>query len=537
MKKAMIWISLFIFAAGAGLASVSKANGYWKKGKKAWDKGNVEEAISLFVKGTQENPQDGDIYRWLGFAYAHNSQNKEAIEALNQSLLVPHSKSGEPETWKQLAASHAELKQFDSAISAIKKYIELKPDDAEGFIGLTYLSIRSKQYDDAIMAAKRAIEIKPDSAPAHYVLGIVHRERREISQAFAAVNKAIDLEPKNAAYRDRLGDLFHEKGKYLEASEAYRKAVELEPDNSEFLWELADSCRMAGKYGDAITFIGKAIEIESRSGFPSEKAYFFAMRSNAYRHKGNLEMAIQDAEKAFSLNPTSTYVQISRGAIDLVQGKFDQALKLLTQFKNSPGARVLAATAYAKQGRYAEAEEICASIREGSDSLNKNVPFHEDLKALLIEMKPYSKERRTKARAYESKGLHREALLEYVQALRTADEEDARMIRDSLFEIARLNPSAAELPEEARRNVLRAEMLVKEGSFEKAAAEYRQAIRLAPYAARLYFNAALVLAELKNFPEAIRHMNLYIQAAPEATDARAAKDQVIKWEFLLEKER
>lgn len=536
MKKAAVWMMIGFMAASAGLASVSKANGYWKKGKKAWDKGNVKEAISFFVQGTQENPQDGDIFRWLGFAYAHNSQNKEAIEALNQSLLVPHSKSGEPETWKQLATSHAELKQFDSAISAIKKYIELKPDDAEGFIGLTYLSIRSKQYDDAIMAAKRAIEIKPDSAPAHYVLGIAHRERREISQAFAAVNKAIDLEPKNAAYRDRLGDLLHDQGKFLEASEAYRKAVELKPDDSELLWELADNCRMAGQYDDAITFIGKAIEVESRSGFPSEKAYFFAMRSNAYRHKGNLEMAIQDAEKAFSLNPTSTYVQISRGAIDLVQGKFDQALKLLTQFKNSPGARVLAATAYAKQGKSAEAEEICASLRDDSDSL-KIVPFQEDLKALLIEMKPYSKERRTKARAYESKGLYREALLEYVHALNTADEEDARMIRDSLFEIARANPSSAELPEEARRNVLRAEMLVKEGSFEKALAEFRQAIRLAPYAAKLYFNAALVLAELKDYLEAIRNMNLYLQAAPDAPDARAAKDQVIKWEFMQEKER
>jgi tetratricopeptide (TPR) repeat protein len=103
-----------------------------------------------------------------------------------------------------------------------------------------------------------------------------------------------------------------------------------------------------------------------------------------------------------------------------------------------------------------------------------------------------------------------------------------------MFSIVRRNPLLSEIPEDARKYALRGEMLVKEGSLEKAAAEIKKAIQIAPYAARLYYNCALINAELKNYPEAIRLMKIYLKASPDALDARAAKDEIIKWEFMIE---
>ncbi|HLA04899.1 MAG TPA: tetratricopeptide repeat protein, partial [Syntrophales bacterium] len=95
----------------------------------------------------------------------------------------------------------------------------------------------------------------------------------------------------------------------------------------------------------------------------------------------------------------------------------------------------------------------------------------------------------------------------------------------------------SEVPEDARKYALRSEVLVKEGNFEQAATELKKAIQIAPYAARLYYNSALINAELKKYPEAIRHMKIYLKAAPDAPDARAAKDEIIKWEFMMEKRK
>ncbi|MEW6003577.1 MAG: tetratricopeptide repeat protein [Nitrospirota bacterium] len=83
--------------------------------------------------------------------------------------------------------------------------------------------------------------------------------------------------------------------------------------------------------------------------------------------------------------------------------------------------------------------------------------------------------------------------------------------------------------------MIRGEVLVKEGNFEDAVKEYRKAIQVAPFVAGLYFNTALVYGELKNYPGAIRYMNIYLQLGPDAPDARSAKDEIYKWELQMEK--
>jgi len=111
------------------------------------------------------------------------------------------------------------------------------------------------------------------------------------------------------------------------------------------------------------------------------------------------------------------------------------------------------------------------------------------------------------------------------------------VIQETTFSMLRRNPLLSEVPEDARKYALRSEVLVKEGNFEQAATELKKAIQIAPYAARLYYNSALINAELKKYPEAIRHMKIYLKAAPDAPDARAAKDEIIKWEFMMEKRK
>jgi tetratricopeptide (TPR) repeat protein len=202
--------------------------------------------------------------------------------------------------------------------------------------------------------------------------------------------------------------------------------------------------------------------------------------------------------------------------------------------KDSPLARTLEATAYAKQGKTQEAVNIYFSIPEEKIS-PKNIPLTNDRMVLLQTFKPIVKEHRDKARSFEAKGQYKEALSELSEALKTADDTEVQDIQETIFSMIRKNPLLAEVPEDARKYALRGEVLIKEGNFEQAVAEIKKAIQIAPYAARLYYNSALINAELKKYPEAIRDMKIYLKAAPDAPDARDAKDGIIKWEFMMEK--
>ncbi|GAG63014.1 unnamed protein product, partial [marine sediment metagenome] len=143
---------------------------------------------------------------------------------------------------------------------------------------------------------------------------------------------------------------------------------------------------------------------------------------------------------------------------------------------------------------------------------------------------------RENAKKFEAQGRFQEALDELAGALGLAmDDKEADEVRNSIFQMVRRMPQPPEMSEDARKYGLRGEILIKEGEREGAISEFKKAIRLAPFSARLYFNAALIYGEVKNYSEAIRYMRIYLQAAPDAPNARAVEYEIIKWELLMER--
>lgn len=105
------------------------------------------------------------------------------------------------------------------------------------------------------------------------------------------------------------------------------------------------------------------------------------------------------------------------------------------------------------------------------------------------------------------------------------DEEFRKVVSD--YRAANRKP---ELPEEVRKYRIQAELAVKEKRFDDAAERYSQALVIAPWWPEGHFNRALIFGELRRYGEAITEMNRYLQLAPDAPDARAARDKIYEWE-------
>lgn len=90
-------------------------------------------------------------------------------------------------------------------------------------------------------------------------------------------------------------------------------------------------------------------------------------------------------------------------------------------------------------------------------------------------------------------------------------------------------------PEEARKFKIRAELAVSEKRFVDATNGYVMAIRAAPWWAEGYYNIALLKGELKEYEDAGRMMKRFLALEPQSPLARAAQDQIYRWEALAEK--
>jgi hypothetical protein len=90
-----------------------------------------------------------------------------------------------------------------------------------------------------------------------------------------------------------------------------------------------------------------------------------------------------------------------------------------------------------------------------------------------------------------------------------------------------------ELPEDAHRHQVLAESAFQSKDVGKTILEYAAALHAYPLWPEGHYNLAMLAAEIGGRPGydiAIVHMKSYLELMPDASDARAAKDNIIVWE-------
>lgn len=93
-----------------------------------------------------------------------------------------------------------------------------------------------------------------------------------------------------------------------------------------------------------------------------------------------------------------------------------------------------------------------------------------------------------------------------------------------------VNPPA--FPEAARRFRVQAEFAFEQKRLEDAARLYREALKAAPWWPQGYMNRALILGELKRYPQAISDMKRFLALEPNHAGAREAQDRIYLWESM-----
>jgi len=510
------------------------------------------------------------------------------------------------------------LSNPENARLKLKKDIEKKaPAFVGDYLALANLSRLTKNYNEAIAAAKRAIELNPNEDATYALLGLIYQEQKKYKEAEENFKEAIAIDPKLIYPYWALADLYYEKESYTETVNTLAKALEIDPSYVRTYADLIFTYMALGNFDKAIEIANKGIGFFTITGVglkigkeerdypvvktlmegpakmagiePGDKiikinkqstknlklsdvanllrgeegtqvtltikrgdkefkktitrktmidkraSVFFAERSLCYREKGNLEQAIKDAEKAYALNPNLDGTKEALGAVYIDRGKYDEAINVLSlASKDNNFAKILLATAYAKAGKFNEALNTYTNIPEDY-LITKSVLRNNAINALYTALKPYKNTIAQQAKTFESKGQYKEAIEEYVKLLMIADEKEAKEIRAHIAEFMIRYPHLFALTEEARKVVIRAEIYTQEGKFEKAIEEYKNALRISPFFPALYKALALNYAQIKEYKKAIKNMNIYLELYPDAPDLRQAKDQIYKWEFLIEK--
>jgi hypothetical protein len=92
------------------------------------------------------------------------------------------------------------------------------------------------------------------------------------------------------------------------------------------------------------------------------------------------------------------------------------------------------------------------------------------------------------------------------------------------------NPAKPPLGSEAERHRILAEDAIKERNLDVAIEHYERGLEVQPMWPEGWFNLALIYGEQNNYADASDRMKHYLELAPDAPDAKSAREQLIIWE-------
>jgi len=120
-----------------------------------------------FKHSIRLNPNNADAYAFLGWVLAMSDQPSEGIKYIKKGFLLNPS----PPSFylHNLGICYRMLKQYDDAITAFKKSIQIQPDNLVAHIGLIFTYNLSGQEDKAYKLGLEVLKLNPNFSVEKYV--------------------------------------------------------------------------------------------------------------------------------------------------------------------------------------------------------------------------------------------------------------------------------------------------------------------------------------------------------------------------------
>jgi Flp pilus assembly protein TadD len=246
----------------------------------------------------------------------------------------------------------------------IPEFINIAPDGLERidapaaeFYRLFDVAIQlaqKKQFDAAVPAWRKALDLSPDDARAHNNLGVALAENGKIDEAVAEYRRSLELDARSSQTNNNLGSALAETGRMGEATSFFERALELDPENPRAHNNLGGALAESGRLAEAIEHLRRGVEIEP------DLADAHNNLGAALARFGAVDEAVLHLEKAVALAPQNVGYRYNFGRTLAAKGRFGDAANQLEEAAKlsrmrEPVILQMLAAMYAETGRYAEA--------------------------------------------------------------------------------------------------------------------------------------------------------------------------------------
>ena len=263
----------------------SESRKLFKQAEKEYKSGNVTIALGLFEECVKADPRHAEGYLNISLIQYSKKQMGDAFK--NAKRAYANNKF-DPSIYAQLGKCYYHAMMYDSSAVFLGKSVDMGKTDETIYIYLGKASMQNEEYQDAKDFLAKAIEINDKNPVSYNVRGMV---------------------------------LFNE-GEYADAELDFEKALELNSKSAGLYVNLANCELENNKPEEALAHINEGMVIADNEG----KTQLFLLLGNYYHRNGELDLALENFDKAYDLDRNNAHILNNQAAVLLERDDFESAV-------------------------------------------------------------------------------------------------------------------------------------------------------------------------------------------------------------------
>lgn len=393
-----VWLSVFLVTAVSIAAQnvekipsqaeqIANTQKLFNAGNVLMGKNDFQQAVQKYTEAIASSPSIAVIYVNRGLAYLQLSNLQEALSDAEKALTLLETGQNPPVhsalAYQVKGMVFQNQKNYKVALECFSKAIEIDPRNGKLWNSRGGIYFNTKEYDKALKDFDKAIELDNSLAMFYSNRASIKLELKDVDAALLDLNEALKLDDANPLVYYTRGNAYSKLSKLDEALKDYDRAISLRP-TSAYYYGRGRIYLVLGKYELSVKDNSEALLLD-----PSN---IFALynRAVSYNKMGKNQLAIDDLQRAVSINEGSATMRYMLGYLFFRNSQFAEAVaaasKAIEFAPNWKVAYLLRALAYAKAGNTAKAK----ADREVAAGLSANYKPAES--ALFIELTVYMPE-------------------------------------------------------------------------------------------------------------------------------------------------
>jgi len=341
---------------------------YFLKGQEAYEKMYYNEAKQFLEKAVTLDSTFASAYTYLAFT----QDGKAKIRSLQKAMMYSEKISERERLMIEAAYALLVEDNLEMMLNKIKEVVEKYPDYKYGhyYLGRSYDG--KKQYDKAIEAYKKVVELDPAFGPALNEVAYVYSEIGEYGHSIEYLQKYAAVSSGDANPFDSMGDMYYWMGKINDAIAMYQEALKVRSDFASGI-KIPYMYALQENYTESIQWINNYIQTR---GSVHDKATGYLLKGYYLYWVGDFNESLNNLHLYQELartsgNSESAVADLVKGLIYYEKGDFDLSRQYFNTFYNqSPHQPIVtyiynfcSGLLYLKQGKIDSARTSLSEIQ------------------------------------------------------------------------------------------------------------------------------------------------------------------------------